>query len=146
MRTLKKLLIIYPIKQSTRLFALMIQLRRVLGGWLGLLTYQLTLSSSLWLDQQLKLNMFIGQLLLDYDRLYTAVAQGIDDHHLPKPALFNKGYIDRTSMTYYNRETEVKRRPLLNAIAGCARGTFSQKVSHLDPQYAEKSPFLIFFI
>ena len=124
----------------------MIQLRRVLGGWLGLLTYQLTLSSSLWLDQQLKLNMFIGQLLLDYDRLYTAVAQGIDDHHLPKPALFNKGYIDRTSMTYYNRETEVKRRPLLNAIAGCARGTFSQKVSHLDPQYAEKSPFLIFFI
>ena len=52
--------------------------------------------------------MILGQLLLDYDRLYTAVEEAIDEHQLPKPALFSKGYIDRTSMTFYNREIEVK--------------------------------------
>ena len=42
--------------------------------------------------------------MLNYDRVYTSIEKAIDRFELPKPGVFKKGYIDRTSLTYYNKE------------------------------------------
>ena len=42
--------------------------------------------------------------MLNYDRVFTAIEKAIDRFKLPKPGVFMKGYIDRTSLTYYNKE------------------------------------------
>jgi hypothetical protein len=36
--------------------------------------------------------------------VYNAIENAINHHQLSKPGLFCKGIIDRTSLTFYNRE------------------------------------------
>jgi len=43
-----------------------------------------------------------GQILVNYDRVWTAIDIAIDEYKLPKPELFKKGYLDRTALTHYN--------------------------------------------
>ena len=46
----------------------------------------------------------LGQLLLNFDRLFCKIEDSIKRYSLPLPGLFTKGYVDRTSLTFYNRD------------------------------------------
>ena len=39
--------------------------------------------------------------------MYQAIENSIDHYQLPKPGLFKKGYIDRHSLTHYNKKKKV---------------------------------------
>ena len=46
----------------------------------------------------------LGQVLLNYDRVFNVMLDSIDKYDLRRPKVFCKGFIDRTSMTYFNKE------------------------------------------
>ena len=56
-----------------------------------------------WPPPYFTLLLYSAQLLLNYDRIYTAIENKLIQYNLPKPGLFLKGVIDRTSLTFYNR-------------------------------------------
>ena len=43
-----------------------------------------------------------GQVLLNYDRVHSALDDAITEFNLDRPALFQKSTIDRTALTFYN--------------------------------------------
>ena len=63
-------------------------------------------------EQQLEYDPFLkvsgdereAQVLYNYDRLFGLIKDGIDKHNLEPPLLFLKGHIDRTSLTYWNKD------------------------------------------
>ena len=46
------------------------------------------------------------QILLNYDRLHNLLEEYIEKLDLPRPALFEKSYIDRHSLTFFNSEID----------------------------------------
>ena len=45
-----------------------------------------------------------GQVLLNYDRVHTALDDAIVEYDLERPLLFQCGFIDRTALTFYNNK------------------------------------------
>ena len=52
----------------------------------------------------------IGQLILGYDRLWAVINNRIEKFELERPGLFEKNYIDRRALTYYNNEKVIANR------------------------------------
>ena len=46
--------------------------------------------------------LFLGQVLLNYDRVYRAIENAVDDYLLKKPKLMQNDFIDRKALTFYN--------------------------------------------
>ena len=72
-----------------------------------------------------------GQLIVNFDRVFMAVENAIEEYGLERPDLFKADGIDRRSMTYFNTNNEVG----LVKIKACIRVQHIRTNSDICEQY-----------